>query len=91
MPCRSDDWDGYNPPGENIKQQLDKVSRIACEAMKRIEESGTVSFLSTEAQDWYKAHKLADARRREENKTKATSLRKQAEKLILQAQELEAD
>ena len=62
MPCR----DYRTEPGWNetqLREQNDKLARIACKAMDLLEELGKEDFLllkDKEIRDWWTEHKLAD-------------------------------
>jgi len=78
MPCRSyeSDWVYDSPRSTQVvllKQEADKLARIACQAMELIEKSDpTLNGMNKEAKSWYEKHKKADAARIEkENKEKA--------------------
>ena len=78
MPCMSyeSDWVHEKPRNSEVmilKQEADKLARIACQAMALIEKSDpTLKGMNAEAKKWYEKHKKADAARIEkENKEKA--------------------
>ncbi len=63
MPCQSyedkPDWGE-----ERLREQNDKLARIACKAMDLLEELGKEDFLlikDKEVRDWWTDHKIADA------------------------------
>ena len=69
MPCRdyeSDSWDSsYDKTRALVamKEQADKLARIACKAMETLEENGVEDFLllkDDEVRQWWQAHKEAD-------------------------------
>lgn len=67
MPCRdyeSDDWD-YDNSREvrKLKEQADRLARIACKAMDALEELEQEDFLllkDDEVREWWMKHKEAD-------------------------------
>jgi uncharacterized protein YcaQ len=65
MPCRdyeSDNWD-YSSENRQLKEQADKLARIACKAMSALEENGIEDFLilkDNEVAEWWAQHKEAD-------------------------------
>lgn len=65
MPCRdyeSDSW-GVTRSAPSLKDQMDKLARIACKAMEALEKDGRADFLlleDDEVRDWWLAHKEAD-------------------------------
>jgi len=64
MPCRSyEDEDNYEV--ERLRKQVDRLARIACKAMDALEKEGKEDFLlirDDEVREWWKAHKIADAK-----------------------------
>lgn len=65
MPCRDYESDGYDYHAESVKmkQQADKLARIACKAMTVLEENGIEDFLllqDDEVRTWWAQHKEAD-------------------------------
>ena len=68
MPCRdyeSDAWGNTNSTREvaKLKQQADKLARIACKAMDALEANGVEDFLllkDNEVREWWAQHKEAD-------------------------------
>lgn len=69
MPCRdyeSDSWD-HSSENRKLKQQADKLARIACKAMQALEELEQEDFLllkDDEVREWWTAHKEADRKER---------------------------
>lgn len=63
MPCR---YDG-SPEGNTryFEEQLGRVTRVACEALRFLEDDGRLPDLSPELRRWWKQHKATDRRRRE--------------------------
>lgn len=65
MPCRdyeSDSW-GVTRAAPDLKNQMDKLARIACRAMEALEKDGRADFLlleDDEVREWWTAHKEAD-------------------------------
>lgn len=67
MPCRDYESDSYDYHAESVKmkQQADKLARIACKALTALEENGIEDFLllqDDEVRQWWKQHKEADRR-----------------------------
>ena len=63
MPCRSYE-DEPNWTEKRLREQNDKLARIACKAMDLLEELGKEDFLlieDKEVRDWWTEHKIADA------------------------------
>jgi F0F1-type ATP synthase alpha subunit len=89
MPCRdyeSDTW-GYGSgismkAYEELKQQADKLARIACKAMSALEQGTTLNQLleDPEVSKWWPAHKKADAAR--QKKEAAEKIKKEQEALL---------
>lgn len=85
MPCQSyESGSEYAWEQERKARALrDKLARIACRAMNLLEKNGLV-LDNKEAQDWYKQHKIDDARavlqaRKEaKEKTEKAALRNKA-------------
>lgn len=85
MPCRDymDDYrSGPDPQVAELKERLDKLSRIACKALTHIEAAGDgleiLVLKDPEIHEWWTAHKEADrkaqlekARKEAERKEKA--------------------
>lgn len=74
MPCT------YDPPGTVTPRpdldELDKITRIACEALKYIEaKPSNLSSMSGKTQKWWKQHKKEDAERIEREKLTAKRAR----------------
>ena len=69
MPCRdyeSDSW-GVTRAAPDLKNQMDKLARIACRAMEALEKDGRADFLlleNDEVREWWTAHKEADRKER---------------------------
>lgn len=69
MPCRdyqSDDW-GVTRSAPNLKEQMDKLARIACKAMEALDKDGRADFLlleDDEVREWWIAHQEADRKER---------------------------
>ncbi len=65
MPCRdyeSDSWGSGRREGQ-LKEQADRLARIACKAMDALEAMGKEDFLllkDAEVREWWAAHKEAD-------------------------------
>lgn len=85
MPCR-DYTDDFKPDPlvYELKDRLDKLSRIACKALTHIEESGDgleiMILKDSEIAEWWAAHKEADRKAQVEE---AERRRKIAEKAAL--------
>lgn len=85
MPCRdyeSDGW-GVSRSAPNLKEQMDKLARIACKAMTELVEQGKGDFLllrDDEVRDWWEQHQIADRQAREarEKKEREVRIRKEA-------------
>ena len=68
MPCRdyeSDSWGHADDSGRvgKLKEQADRLARIACKAMEALEENGIEDFLllkDDEVRQWWQQHKEAD-------------------------------
>ncbi len=75
MPCR-DYETSYNGPSYNetrLKEQCDRLARIACKAMTALEKDGHADFLllkDEEVREWWLKHKEADRIRQEEEARK---------------------
>lgn len=86
MPCRSYESDGYSDNSAELKQLkaiADKLARIACKAMTELEKNGVEDFLllqDDELRNWWKQHKIDDAKAEAARKAKreAAKLRKEA-------------
>lgn len=66
MPCR--DWDdsGVRYITDPVtKERLDRATRVACEALKKLDQGrlNGSSTLSEDARTWWKAHQEDDRRR----------------------------
>jgi hypothetical protein len=90
MPCRSyeSDWayDSTSRDVKRIKEEADKLARIACRAMYALEklDPELKSIRDQESRSWWVKHKVADQLRVErENKEKAK--KEQADKLRKEA------
>lgn len=75
MPCR--DYEiSYNSPSyteTRLKEQCDRLARIACKAMTALEADGHADFLllkDDEVREWWLQHKEADRIRQEEEARK---------------------
>jgi hypothetical protein len=79
MPCRSydDDWRSSDFDDDKIrklKEQADKLARIACKAMTELESNSIGDFLllkDDEVRTWWLAHKEADRKAQEARVEKA--------------------
>jgi hypothetical protein len=64
MPCR--DYDENVRIVDNTRtyqEQRDKLARIACRAMTALEKFGRLDLVADkESADWFKQHKIADAK-----------------------------
>jgi hypothetical protein len=67
MPCQSyeSSWARKSDDYEirQIKQEADRLARIACRALQTLEDYGQADFLllkDTEVREWWTAHKEAD-------------------------------
>lgn len=84
MPCRyyteAEERDIAQRQAAETRQELDKVTRIACELMTYIEDKGYDTLdLSNESAKWWRDHQIMDAKR------KAAEAKKEAEKAALHA------
>lgn len=85
MPCRSYD-DDYSPrPDPMVRENLDKLARIACKALTELEkyEDGgleTLILKDPEVAEWWANHKEADRKAQAEE---AAKRKKAAEKAAL--------
>lgn len=85
MPCMSyeSDWASSSKVSEviKIKEEADKLARIACRAMAALEKlDPSMKAMNKEAMTWWEKHKEADRKRMaEEAKVKAKE--KEKEKL----------
>ena len=93
MPCRSYETDWFDLRGrvtmseaKELKEECDKLARIACKAMYAIEQldPDLKSFKDTESRRWWAKHKKAD-QEREAKEQQAQVKKAEAEKLRLQA------
>ena len=77
MPCMDydtrwgNDWESTRNDSKQkeMKQHADKLARIACKAMDALEELEQEDFLllkDDEVREWWRAHKEADRKQREE-------------------------
>lgn len=78
MPCRDGSY-----PEDTIRDQgarLDKLTRLLCEASRKLEKSDRAGEMSQELRKWLEAHKIEDARREAQAReiAEASRLRKQA-------------
>ena len=94
MPCRDYEADYDNSYERNLKDQNDRLARIACKAMTALEEAGQEDFLllkDEEVREWWKKHKEADAKAKAEREEKARIARIKKEALAkLSAEERQA-
>lgn len=68
MPCRDYESDSWGHPDDSgrvgkLKEQADRLARIACKAMDALEENGIEDFLllkDDEVRQWWQQHKEAD-------------------------------
>ena len=87
MPCRDyeDDYRVHDTSYErNLKDQNDRLARIACKAMTALEEAGQEDFLllkDEEVREWWAKHKEADAKAKAEREEKARMARIKKEAL----------
>lgn len=93
MPCR-DYEDDYGWEGRQLREQNDRLARIACAAMTELEANGIEDALllkNAELREWWAAHKEADRKAHEaaEAKRRKAELKRQA-LAKLSAEELEA-
>jgi hypothetical protein len=83
MPCRSydDDWRSSDFDDDKIrklKEQADKLARIACKAMTELENNKIEDLLllrDDEVREWWAKHKEADRKAREKEERKQERLR----------------
>ena len=67
MPCKDYESD-YHDDVEELKEQCDRLARIACKAMQELEDNGIEDMLvlkDDEVRDWWLKHKEADRKARE--------------------------
>lgn len=91
MPCRdydSDSWgsNGYSEENRKLKNQNDRLARVACKAMTELVKSGYADFLllqDDEVREWWDKHQEADRKEQarlaeieRRNKIKADALAK---------------
>jgi len=100
MPCRSyeDDYRTGSPTEswqyKELKQNNDKLARIACKAMTELIEQGKADFLilrDDEVREWWEQHQEADRKAREarERKARDAKIRKEAlSKLTLEEKKI---
>lgn len=89
MPCRdyeSDDWSNHNASREvaKLKQQADRLARMACAAMDELEANGIAEVLllkNDELRTWWAAHKEADRKEKARIAEKERKERVKAEAL----------
>lgn len=76
MPCRDYESSYNTGPSlteQRLKEQCDRLARIACKAMTELEKDGHADFLllkDDEVRDWWLKHKEADRKRMEEEERK---------------------
>jgi hypothetical protein len=83
MPCRSydDDWRSSDFDDDKIrklKEQADKLARIACKAMTELENNQIEDLLllrDDEVREWWAKHKEADRKAREKEQRKQERIR----------------
>ena len=83
MPCRDYETD-YHDDSEELKEQCDRLARIACKAMQELEANGIEDMLvlkDDEVRDWWMAHKEADRKEREKREKRERRERVKAEAL----------
>lgn len=86
MPCRdyeSDNSDNNTYELQALKQQADRLARIACKVMTALEAEGKEDFImlqDEEVRTWWIAHKIADEneRRVREAKERRKQIRAEA-------------
>ena len=87
MPCQSyeSSWANHSSDADikRLKQEADKLARIACRAMEALEEMGQEDFVllkDDETREWWSAHKEADRKERERvaKKERKEQVRKEA-------------
>jgi hypothetical protein len=85
MPCRSYESDWFDPSRSRsheamvLKQECDKLARIACKAITLLEQldPGLKSFKDTESRKWWVAHQKADKARIEKEAKEQAKLDEQ--------------
>lgn len=75
MPCRDyeSDHHTYSAANDRLKEQNDRLARIACKAMTELVKDGRADFLllaDDEVREWWTAHLEADRKAQEELKRK---------------------
>jgi uncharacterized protein YaeQ len=88
MPCRDyegpDDWEvSRSDETRKLREQNDRLARIACKAMTELVKSGYADFLilqDDEVRIWWEQHQEADrkAKEAEEKKLRIAKLKKEA-------------
>lgn len=83
MPCR--DYEPFDATSE-LREQNDRLARIACKAMEALTANGYADFLllkDEEVREWWEAHQIADrkAKEAEERKRKAKEEKEELAKL----------
>ena len=88
MPCMSYDTNWANSSSDSdvkrLKEEADKLARIACAAMTELEKMGKEDFLilkNEEVGQWWAKHKEADRKEQERIAEKARKERVKAEAL----------
>ena len=88
MPCMSYDTNWAKSSSDRdikrLKQEADKLARIACKALAALEDMGKEDFLllkDDEIRVWWSAHKEADRKARAEAQAKQE--RKEAKERVL--------
>ena len=88
MPCMSYDTNWAKSSSDRdikrLKQEADKLARIACKALAALEDMGKEDFLllkDDEIRIWWSAHKEADRKARAEAQAKQD--RKEAKERVL--------
>lgn len=76
MPCRDYYPDDYSiRETQRYEEQRNKLARIACRAMAALESIGRLDLvMNEEAQEWFKQHKIDDARAKVRKAEKARQL-----------------
>lgn len=88
MPCRYNDDDyALFREIEEMREELDKLSRIACKALTHIEESGDgleiLVLRHPEIQEWWAAYKEADRKAKlQEERRKAARIERERKKKL---------
>jgi len=76
MPCASDTRYDEGALYREAQAELDKVTRLLCALLNRIEdepETMDLIYKNTELYQWWKAHEEADYKRRVEEQTEKTN------------------